>query len=402
MKGATHVWSGSRGILVFVGFSLALVLPLLAVAQSYGCVSVPAGLTVGSRGVSVSSLQSFLVAQSYPGGGSWMITGYYGQATAAAMRSFQSSRGLPQTGYVDGATAAAISAASCQGYSGYTSYGYSSTYPLNTYSYTPYSYNYNYNQYPYSSQQYSYPNYSSYPSYPSYPTYNTCTSYPYGSYNSNCPVRISSLSRTSGEVGDRITVYGNGFSPTGNTVRFGIGVAAQSISSSDGGTRLTFTVPTYLDVYIYGRERVYETTYPISVVNSSGYTSNTISFRVTDTDDNHDDDLEITSVSGPSSLETGERGTWTVNVDGGDTDYLTFSVDWDEDNYHPYPYYGQADVFFQTNRLTHTYYDEDTYTIRFTVRDDSGNSDTATKTVRVEDDDNDNNDEENDTGKSLI
>jgi peptidoglycan hydrolase-like protein with peptidoglycan-binding domain len=44
-------------------------------------------LTVGSRGSDVTSLQSFLVAQNYPGGGSWMITGYYGQATAAAVRN---------------------------------------------------------------------------------------------------------------------------------------------------------------------------------------------------------------------------------------------------------------------------------------------------------------------------
>jgi len=359
----------------------------LALAQSYGCVSIPAGLTMGSRGSGVLSLQQFLVAQNYQGGGSWMMTGYFGQATAAAVRTFQTYRGLPQTGWVDAATASAMSAASCQGYSGYTGYGYTSTYPLNTYSYTPSSYNYN--PYPYN-QPYPNPNYPSYPSYSPSPTYNSCT-YPYNTnnygFNFNCPVHISSLSRSSGEVGDRITVYGNGFSSSGNTVRFGVGVAASNVSSSDNGTRLNFTVPTYLRVYGYSTERVYETSYPISVVNGSGYTSNQISFRVTNVDDNdnNNDDLEITSVSGPSSLDTGEAGTWTVKVRGGSSDYYSFSVDWDDDNdypYYPYPY-AQSSDFYQSNRLTHTYYESGTYDIRFTVRDGDGNTDSTTETVRV-------------------
>ena len=100
------------------------------------------------------------------------------------------------------------------------------------------------------------------------------------------------------------------------------------------------------------------------------------------------------SVSGPSSLDVGERGTWTVNVRGGRTDYLTFSVDWDDDDYNPYYPYAQTDTFFQTNRVSHTYYDEGTYRIRFTASDGGGDFDTATKTVRVEDDNDDDNDEE--------
>ena len=281
--------AGMKGLAVSVVALYSLLIAPLALAQSYGCVSVPAGLSLGTRSSGVLSLQQFLVAQNYPGGGSWMQTGYFGQATAAALRSFQASRGLPQTGWVDAGTASAISAASCGGYSAYSGYGYTSSYPLNTYSYTPYAYNNT--PYPYTFP-YSYPNY---PTYPSYPTYDNCGTYPYGSYN--CPVRISSLSRSSADVGDRITVYGNGFSSSGNTVRFGIGVAARNISASDGGTRLTFTVPSYLTVYGYSRERVLETTYPVSVVNSSGYTSNSVSLRITDADDT-DNDIEITDVRG--------------------------------------------------------------------------------------------------------
>lgn len=371
---------------IALSFLAVFSLAPLAVAQSYGCVSIPVSTMTGSRGTQVIDLQRFLVAQNYPGGGSWMQTGYFGQATAAAVRSFQASQGLPQLGYVDATTAAAISRMSClPGQGGGGSYP---TYP----SYPSYP-SYLYPTYP----TYPYPNYPSYPTYP-YPPINNCLSgqgntYPYTSnnygYNFNCPVHISSLSRTSGGVGDRITVYGSGFSPTGNTVRFGIGTAATNINASSGGTRLTFTVPTYLDIYTYGRERIHETTYPISVVSSSGYVSNQISFRVTDADNDNNGDLEITSVSGPSSLETGEEGTWTVRVGGGSSDYYTFSIDWDDDNSYPYPYnpyypYTQAQDFFQTNSLTHTYYSSGTYDIRFTVTNDSGESDSYTKTVRVE------------------
>ena len=54
-------------------------------AVSAGCVTLNRDLTVGMRGSDVTSLQSFLVTQNYPGSGSWMVTGYFGAATAAAV-----------------------------------------------------------------------------------------------------------------------------------------------------------------------------------------------------------------------------------------------------------------------------------------------------------------------------
>src|SRR3989344_4860150 len=79
-----------------------------AYSNSTGCVTLNRDLTVGMRGSDVTSLQSFLVAQNYPGSGSWMITGYFGAATQAAVRNFQSQRGLVQTGIADSATRSAI------------------------------------------------------------------------------------------------------------------------------------------------------------------------------------------------------------------------------------------------------------------------------------------------------
>ena len=115
-----------------------------AFAQSYtgSCITLTQDLTVGARSSDVLPLQNFLVNQNYPGGGSWMLTGYVGQATAQALRNFQSQQGLQTTGALDVATRSAISRVSCGGnYS--SSYGANNTYN-DAYAY-PYTTNYNYN-----------------------------------------------------------------------------------------------------------------------------------------------------------------------------------------------------------------------------------------------------------------
>lgn len=124
---------------------------------SYGsaCVALARDLSYGSRGSEVSALQQFLVNQNYPGGGSWMVTGYYGNATVQAVRNFQQAAGLPVTGFVDAATRSAIQTRSCSQGQGVLG---------NTYSYG----------YPYSTPTYSYPPYSM-PTYPTYPSYPPCT-----------------------------------------------------------------------------------------------------------------------------------------------------------------------------------------------------------------------------------
>lgn len=161
-------------VLLFAG---AVSLPAQAGAQTYysnytpsysytqygsygsGCVSLTSNLSYGSQGGEVSQLQQFLVNQGYPGVGSWMVTGYFGDATIQAVRYFQQTAGVPVTGYVDAATRSAIQSRSCfSGQGG--SYG-------NTYSYDYGSYN----NYPYLYTP-TYPTYQNYPySYPSYYAY---------------------------------------------------------------------------------------------------------------------------------------------------------------------------------------------------------------------------------------
>ena len=207
-------------------------------ATSGSCVNLSSTLSYGSSGTQVSRLQSFLVSQNYPGGGSWMVTGYFGQATAAAVRDFQQAHGLPQTGSVDSSTLAAIN--NCGGTSyipGLGGIGY--TAPYNNQN----QYQYNYNTYPTTNPYtYTYPtnnNYNNNYNYNTgcgvYPYYTTCTN------NYGTTPTLTSLSVTSATPGMQITAYGTGFDYSNNTVYVG-GTTLSGIPAY-GGTSLMFTVP---------------------------------------------------------------------------------------------------------------------------------------------------------------
>ncbi len=78
-----------------------------ATALALGLASSPVlGLTQGTRGESVTQLQQRLIASgiSVRGG----ADGVFGSGTADALKQFQSAKGLPSTGVVDAATAAAL------------------------------------------------------------------------------------------------------------------------------------------------------------------------------------------------------------------------------------------------------------------------------------------------------
>lgn len=368
------------------------------------CITLTSDLSLGSRGAQVSALQRFLVSQNYPGGGAWMITGYYGQATAQAVRNFQQSRGLAPTGAVDFATRAAINAA-CFGGSGYLSspsyapnpFSYSSntyatTYPFNTFNNSGFPYAYQYGapsitsmsqntgvpgnsvtlygtgfdaagnivyvgaqavpgipssgtsltftvpgSYGYSANQSVelrvsnsrgtsnpmtftlYPYGSGFFPYNQYQNQSPCGAYPYsygscgcGLFGVGCPntgvPTISFLSPNSGSVGASVTIFGSGFSSTGNSIRFGSGIIA-GLNSSDGRA-ISFTVPAQLTGF--GTQVVTLGTYNVSVTNASGAVSNALPFTVT----------SVVSASGALSLSSlsptfGRVGTQVVITGGG-------------------------------------------------------------------------------------
>ncbi len=121
-------------------------------------------------------------------------------------------------------------------------------------------------------------------------SYSACNNnlYTYGVYNpyttTYCPPNINTpyityLNPASGAVGSTVTIYGSGFSPTGNTVRFGGGVIT-GLNSTDGRT-VSFIVPSSL--FGYSSQIVTQSTYNVSVSSFSGQTSNALPFTVTST-----------------------------------------------------------------------------------------------------------------------
>lgn len=399
-----------------------------------GCVSLSRDLSIGSRGSEVTQLQNFLVTQNYPGGGSWMVTGYFGQATAAAVRNYQAQRGLPMTGAVDSATRASISTCG----SAYNSFTPFPTYPT----------------YP------TYPSLPTYPSYPIYPVVNqpmitslstmtaapntmvtiygtnlqygtalvriggtnvsatsvtatslsfivpnitsgsyqvsvltnagtsnslafsvtaggaTCGSYWYGAV---CPLSISHLSTSQGAIGSTVTIYGTGFSTSGNTVRFGQGVIA-NLNSYDG-TSLSFTVPSQLTGF--GSGLVYLGTYQVSVTNASGQSSNAVPFTVTSLGSLGAP--TISGVSGPSTLQTNTTGSWSLTLNTQMSAYTSITINWGDTALYGNSLVTQTVYTQGTQSLsfTHAYQNPGTYTITFTASNASGQANSASATVIV-------------------
>lgn len=241
-------------------FSIGLTAPIVSSAQynyntqyGYGvCTTLTSGLYKGLTDVytggQVSALQSFLISQGYLALA--MPSGYYGTLTTQAVVRYQNTHELAPNGIADLATRNSIQMVSC----GYN-YNYNNNYYDNYYN----NYNYNNNYY----NNYGYNNYDQ----------------PY----------LSSISPDSARVGRQVTLYGSDFTSRDNTVHFGVG-GERYVSSSNNGTRIRFTIPSYVsacDVTGGGSycsrysQRVTPGRYAVYVSNSNGRTR-TIYFTVED------------------------------------------------------------------------------------------------------------------------
>lgn len=389
-----------------IALTLALSLSSTAVvfAQSYysgSCVSITRTLTYGSRGSEVSQVQRFLVSRGYPGGGSWMISGRFGPATQTAVRNFQQEMGIALTGIIDSQTRDQINQISCNGGSSYNAnnsstsnnYNYSSP----SYSGVPIIQNYNQNYSQNYPQNYQYGNgYNSYNGYNN--NYTTpiatipCTSAYYNSYypctntqNYNTAPVIYTVSPNSGAIGSTVTINGSGFSPIQNTVRIG-SLVVNNITSTDGRT-LSFVIPAInnsngyqYNYNTYNTASIQLGAYGLTVTNSAGYSSNTVSFAITGYGINSSP--TIVSVNGPASISTGQVGTWTIVINNPTSNYATVSANWgDVSSYtqsNQQQSYSQGQ---QTITFTHVYNTQGTYIPTFTVT--NGNGTPANSSVSV-------------------
>jgi len=409
---------------------------------SYGgsCVNITSNLSYGSRGSEVTKLQEFLVAQNYPGGGSWMITGYYGNATVQAVRNFQQTAGLSMTGYADAQTRTAIQSRTCGAppvlpsylpTTPVTTYPYStpSTYPTTPYTignaptvgslsiYTGVTgtivniQGSNFDQYTNAvrfggvsvnassnagtqlsfvipavapgtyqvSVQNARGTSNSMPFTVTAAGPNTCGPWGYGPTCSQ--LELTYMNPPSGATNAAVTIYGSGFSHTGNTIHFGQGIIT-NVSSHDGRS-VSFTVSSTLAGY--GSAQVVVGTYPVYVTNAYGQSSNALSFNVTSTGGSSHVPPVITGITGPTSLSTGAQGTWTLTLNTVSSTYVTTTVRWGDENTYGYAQNVQPTTLLQNQQtitLTHTYSVPGTYAITFTVVSPSGTS-VSTATVVV-------------------
>ena len=328
----------------------------------------------------VTQLQQFLNQTGYLSG----VSGTYDNGTLGAVINYQQSHNIPITGTVGPITRSVINQQSCG--SGYqTPYSY----PVTGYAngnncyWTGSVYN----------STYVCTNNSIVPVAPviPIPTPIVCNSWNngYGNYNNygnNCNpynnVVISSLSASYNYNTVTITLQGNGFSQTGNTVYFG-NTLVSGVYSSNGST-LTFTVPVG---YNSG-------TYAVMVKNAQNISSNSLSFILNNSSWNNNynwnngynsnNPVSLSNISGPSIVQTGVANVWTVSVNGANYGNTTLTASWGDvysnSGSDIQQSYGNGN---QTFSFSHVYQAPGTYTLRITATNPNGTNSYVTYLVTV-------------------
>lgn len=210
------------------------------------------------------------------------------------------------------------------------------------------------------------------------------------------PPQIHSVSPQSARYGQTVTV-------TGSTLRDGVihffqngqpyGTLGGGTASSDG-SRFTFALSEWMGVYchinapcIAMAKRLAPGTYTMAIETNDG-TTNQISFSISDTSSNQVP--TITGLTAPTQLSVGNSGTWTVHTMQSSS-YLDaamqlhYSVVWGDELYAgnssimaPWSPAVQSSATF-----THAYQRTGTFTPIFTVRNNAGQSASASATVTV-------------------
>jgi peptidoglycan hydrolase-like protein with peptidoglycan-binding domain len=94
----------------------------------------------------------------------------------------------------------------------------------------------------------------------------------------------------------------------------------------------------------------------------------------------------IAGLMGPSNLTVRETGTWSITASGPENQSLSYSVTWGDEYAYPMAMMDRAvssAVFYQDTTFTHSYATAGTYTITIVVTDAAGQSAKTSTTVRV-------------------
>lgn len=117
------------------------------------------------------------------------------------------------------------------------------------------------------------------------------------------------------------------------------------------------------------------------LVELEGGFNGIIASKVTPSSEVHSDNLVISVVSAPNSLNVNQKGVWKVKVSNSNNENLYYSVDWGDVAFvYPLPTISTSTSSSNTKKLeseksktfTHSYSKSGSYTIKFTVTSDNG------------------------------
>ncbi len=94
----------------------------------------------------------------------------------------------------------------------------------------------------------------------------------------------------------------------------------------------------------------------------------------------------ISSLTGPTTLAVGKKGTWTVNASDPENGSLSYSITWGDEVLRAdalAPAMGTTAEIRQTTTFTHSYAKAGKYTVKIVVSDEKGNDAETTATVQV-------------------
>ncbi len=91
----------------------------------------------------------------------------------------------------------------------------------------------------------------------------------------------------------------------------------------------------------------------------------------------------ISGITAPTVLKTGEVGKWTVKASDPQNTALSYAVDWGESSSTSLQKSMTTDAFVQTSTFYHTYDTTGTYTVKFTVTNEAGLTTSSSTSVRV-------------------
>jgi hypothetical protein len=90
----------------------------------------------------------------------------------------------------------------------------------------------------------------------------------------------------------------------------------------------------------------------------------------------------ISGITSPTVLKVGETGTWTIKASDPENEDLSYAVDWGDDDNDSMAKMAQTS-FVQTSTFTHAYAKTGTYTVKFTITNESDLKTTSAVTVHV-------------------